>query len=410
MNYELSIIKQCLNYNNYNEINNVLDVKDLSKETQGLYRALASFHKEHPGLSLSVADLGNIYQGKDKEFVHNVLDTLSSLEVTQESVRTLATNLSKASLLRSLAMQAYEASEGSEKALEGVLNGFKRLSELDKQEQVDDGEFKCTTSDIEQILGESFLTPGLRWRLDSMNKSLGSLRKGNNGDVIARIETGKTTWVASEITFMAEQEACTGPIILFNNEQPNNDVMMRLYQASLGWTLEQVYSNPKEAKRLYLQKTQGKIFLPEFNGRYTAKDVERYCAKFQPSLIVFDAKDKILGFKDDRKDQELAAIAIWTRDLAKEYCPTIGIGQADGPGEGQKWLTTANMSNAKTDKPAESDWILGIGKIPDSGYEMLRFFYLSKNKLMGDKDTDPKKRHNKWETLILPEIARYQDL
>ncbi len=407
MNYELSIIKQCLNYNNYIIINNILDVKDLNKEIQGLYRALDAFHKEHPGHILSVADLGNIYQGKDKEFVHNVLSTLSTLEVTQESVRTLATNLSKASLLRSLAMQAYEASEGSEKALEDVLNGFKRLSELDKQKTSEE-EFEFTTHNLEELLGSAVHSEGLSWRLGSLNKYLGPLRKGDFGFIFARPETGKTTFLASEETFFAEQ--ASGPILHLNNEEQNDKVMLRMYQASLGATLEQVYSNTKRCQEEFLEKTKGNILMPNMGSSIHFKQIERLCEKYSPSLVVVDQIDKVLGCDSDREDLRLGAIYQRTRELAKEFCPFIGVCQADGTGEGQKWLTMGNVANAKTSKQAEADWILGVGKIPDTGYEALRFFNISKNKLMGSKDTDPSKRHHRWETLIRPEIARYQDL
>jgi hypothetical protein len=40
----------------------------------------------------------------------------------------------------------------------------------------------------------------------------------------------------------------------------------------------------------------------------------------------------------------------------------------------------ANVANAKTAKQAEADWILGIGAMPDSGWEHVRFFNISKIK------------------------------
>jgi len=69
-----------------------------------------------------------------------------------------------------------------------------------------------------------------------------------------------------------------------------------------------------------------------------------------------------------------------------------------------------HVSNAHTAKQAEADWILGIGFIHDTGWEDIRFLNISKNKLQGDVDTDPKKRHGKTEVLIQPLIARYKDL
>ena len=70
----------------------------------------------------------------------------------------------------------------------------------------------------------------------------------------------------------------------------------------------------------------------------------------------------------------------------------------------------ANVANAKTAKQAEADWILGIGKTNDPGYEFVRFLHLSKNKLAGDEDSDPTLRHGKREVIIDPNVARYKDI
>ena len=69
-----------------------------------------------------------------------------------------------------------------------------------------------------------------------------------------------------------------------------------------------------------------------------------------------------------------------------------------------------NVANAKTAKQAEADWIVGIGKIPDTGYENVRYLHASKNKLSGDEDSLPDQRHGKREVIIKPSIARYEDI
>jgi hypothetical protein len=138
--------------------------------------------------------------------------------------------------------------------------------------------------------------------------------------------------------------------------------------------------------------------------------VESICEKEHPALIVFDQIDKVVGFKADRDDLVLGAVYQWARELAKAYCPVIGVCQADGTAEGVKWLTMAHVANAKTSKQAEADFILGIGRSNDAGYEMVRHFAISKNKLVGDEDTLPDRRHDKWDVLIAPMIARYKDI
>lgn len=258
-----------------------------------------------------------------------------------------------------------------------------------------------------EIVSASRSMEGLGFRLGSLNQSLGPLRKGNFGFIFARPESGKTTFLASEVTHMAGQTS--QPILWFNNEQVGTEVMLRCYQAALGLDLTQLYLDLEGNRKRYMDVTKDNIKLKD-SASIHWKQVEKVCERYQPSLIVFDQIDKIKGFDNDREDLRLGSIYIWARELAKLYAPVIGVCQADGSGEGQRWLSMANVANAKTSKQAEADWILGIGRVNDAGYDNLRFMHLSKNKLSGSPDTDPKRRHDRWEVLIEPECARYKDL
>ena len=209
---------------------------------------------------------------------------------------------------------------------------------------------------------------------------------------------------------MAEQlDSDAGPVIWFNNEEQGDKVKLRCYQASLGLNMTQLFSNLPANRDAYMSKTKGKHKILK-EGIISRSMVEKVCKQYQPSLVIFDQIDKIHGFTNDREDLRLGAIYQWARELAKEHCPVIAVCQADGTGEGQKWLTMANVANAKTSKQAEADWIIGIGKIADAGYENLRFLHASKNKLMGDTDTLPDLRHGKKEVLINANVARYEDI
>jgi len=235
----------------------------------------------------------------------------------------------------------------------------------------------------------------------------GMLLVRRNGAVAVCGNTGKTTFLASEVTNFAEQ---TGkPILWFNNEEGGAKVKTRIYQASLGITLAQLYSDRKGNHKEYLKRTDGRIKLFD-NASINKRQVEQIVKELKPALIIFDQIDKIKGFDADREDLRLGSIYIWARELAKMYCPVIGVCQSDVSGEGKKWLTMDNVANAKTSKQAEADWILGIGTTHDPGFEYVRYLHASKNKLSGDEDSDPTLRHGRVEVLIKPDIARYSDL
>jgi replicative DNA helicase len=307
-------------------------------------------------------------------------------------------------LAHHIALLAIDITEGRKSFLELK----EKINEHDTiKEELQENLF--VEDDLETLYKDHVLRHGLRWRLNSLNKILGSLRKGDFGFIFARPESGKTTFLASEVSYFAGQvEESAGPIIWFNNEEDGKKVQLRCYQAALGVTLEELFRDKHEANERYHTVTRGKLKIFD-SANITKNQVERLCKDLNPSAVIFDQLDKIKGFTGDREDLRLGSIYQWAREIAKEHCPVIAVTQADGSGEGKKWLTMENVANAKTAKQAEADWILGIGATHQEGMEYVRHIHASKNKLTGDEDTDPKQRHGRVDVLIEPETARYKD-
>jgi len=234
----------------------------------------------------------------------------------------------------------------------------------------------------------------------------GMLLVRRNGAVAVSGNTGKTTFLASEVSYFAEQ--CDSPILWFNNEEQGSKVKLRIYQASLGIGLTELLNNRDKYGKQFFDKTARKIILNDA-ANTTKNDVQRLIELYQPGCIVFDQLDKIQGFSGDREDIRLGNIYIWARNIAKQYCPVIGVCQADATGEGKRWLTMDNVASAKTTKQAEADWIIGIGKTHNENEEYFRYLSICKNKLLGDEDTDPILRHGHLTVKINPYIARYED-
>lgn len=392
----------------WKEYKDSLTVADFPKDIQGLARCLYSFHENNPERALSVADLSNLYfatHPPNREYMEGVLQNLDSLECSPDTTKELIKGIRTNNLLRELSITSYDAAEGR-KSFDDVQKLLDNLTEkTEAQEDID--EFTFVSTDLEELVNGQLRKPGLRWRLDVLNKMLGSLRKGDFGFLFARPETGKTTFLASEVTWMATQ--ADRPVLWFNNEEQGEKVMLRCIQAYFGIDLVEMYRRLPEYKKKF-KEALGDKFLLYDAATISQKTVEKACEKYQPSLIVFDQIDKIQSKANDREDLRLGSIYQWARELAKTFAPTIGVSQADGTGEGVKWLTMSNVANAKTAKQAEADWILGIGKVNDPGYETLRFLHASKNKLIGDEDSVPELRHGRREVLIEPIIGRYKDI
>lgn len=373
--------------------------------------ALKALHEEHPDtVDFDLATFRTYFFAKypdcDRELYLGLFETLTET-VLDPSV---GVGILKQIKRRQQALRLSDAALKFATGYADLSAVHDSVTFLEEDDDEDLDEIETVSDDLEFLLAETVQRPGLRWRLTSLNRSLGSLRKGNFGFVFARPETGKTTFLSSEITFMlAQLKEDDGPIIWFNNEQPGNEVMLRVYQGYFGVTLEQLLANPKRYAQEFQDRARGKFKLID-RANIDRAFVEKVCKRFNPSLVIFDQIDKIKGFAADREDLLLGAIYIWARELAKTYCPVIGICQADGTAGNQKWLTMEHVSNAKTSKQAEADWILGIGAVNAEGAEHTRYLNISKNKLLGDPDTMSDLRHGRFETYIEANIARYVDL
>lgn len=403
-----AIIKLLCNYNFYLKYNNIIYkyIKD-NKELCTIYNYISLLmNKYQDNISIEVLSLYILsqVQEKEKEIYKNILEEIRKESVDSVIIEDLILELSKKHQAYELSKLALDVSEGY-KSFDDLLLFTQNLNASTDLVDPSTGH-SIVTDDLDELYNTTYSTTGLRWRCSSLNKSLGSLRKGDFGFIFARPETGKTTFLASEVSYFAEQ--CDSPILWFNNEEQGSKVKLRIYQASLGIGLTELLNNRDKYGKQFFDKTAKRIILNDTTNT-TKNDVQRLIELYQPGCIVFDQLDKIQGFSGDREDIRLGNIYIWARNIAKQYCPVIGVCQADATGEGKRWLTMDNVASAKTTKQAEADWIIGIGKTHNENEEYFRYLSICKNKLLGDEDTDPILRHGHLTVKINPYIARYED-
>jgi replicative DNA helicase len=398
---ELLLINKLLNKEHYSKYRSYIKIKKEEQELTDIYRVLDVMQESCKDITFDEFKVSVLVKYPDYS---DLIDQAESSSISDDVLESAINKLIEKSKAYDLALLAIDVSEGREEFQK--LKEFYTDLDQDGSSSVDSG-VEFVTDDFDSIYDEDPDNLGLTWRLPSMNRMLGPLRKGNFGFIFARPETGKTSFLASEITHMAGQ--VERPILWFNNEQVGTEVKQRIHSAALGATKDQIDDNRAKASEAYHRKTKGNIKLVDDAG-FSRSLVEAVCRQYNPSLIVFDQIDKIKGFQDDRDDLRLGKIYIWAREIAKQYCPVIGVCQSDASGEGKKWLGFENVSNAKTSKQAEADWILGIGAVHDVGLEHIRYLHLSKNKLAGSKDTDSSMRHGRVEVALKGDIARYVEL
>lgn len=406
---ELNLIKLLLQGSNYNLYFGSIDLAAMREnypELHYIYRSLDDLHQKHPDKDFSIDELSSYffvkYPDAKKETYTDLFDRAQAAQIDDEVGASILQQIKQRQRALKLSEVAFAFTQGrsSSAALAELVAGFET-----EEEVVND--IVGLDLDLDSLLDGAVRTSGLRWRLDFLNKSLGSLRAGDFGFIMKRPETGGTAFLASEVSYMLDQT--DQHIIWINNEEQDNKVAIRIYQAYFGITLSELLANATRYKAAFKQRVGDKLkfFGIEHSNKESITKINR---QYKPALIVYDQIDKILGFEADRDDLRLGAIYQFVREECKAYGAAIGVTQADGTAEGVKYLNMGHTANSKTSKAAEADFILGLGKSHNPNEENSRFISICKNKLFGDSDTLPQFRHGHMEVLIKPQIMRFEDV
>jgi replicative DNA helicase len=363
------------------------------------FKDRTSINKEELDLAFNSSYL---LKEEERKEITSLIDSTFSTEISnEEQLDTLLQEHKRRSVAGDMARVSLDFEEGLAK-----VEDLEKLYAEFVSSEVEVKEAEYVNMDLEELHTSQIATNGLRWRLHWLNQSLGSLRQGDFGFILARPEAGKTTFLVSEVTHMVGQT--DKDIIFLNNEEQSSKVAIRCYQAVLGLTTKELFKDLKGNQKRYEELTGNRIKMYSYEESSTKSAIEDVLRDTDPSLIVIDQLDKVRGFKADRHDLEMKQIYNWARELAKKYAPVIGVSQAGGSAENKLWLSMDDVDSSKTAKQGEADWILGIGKETDDT-SRLRFLNITKNKLLGDADTLPEQRHGQRQVLILPEIARFSD-
>lgn len=362
--------------------------------------------KDYAAKDVSVADLQLLFYAQaniradDVPMYEQLFQELSEMDISKDLATEFFTKHMDKARAATIAAFALDVAEDKSK-FEDLMT---LMEESKAKEKI---EISYVSDNLQSLVNATIAGPGVSFRLKFLCEAIGPLRGGDFGFVFARPETGKTTFLASEGTYIADQLVTKNKDFLwFNNEEKGEKVKIRCYQAAFGITKEELLGDLPRWNTAWREKYKGRFKMVDdaVISRYT---IERVMKQNNPGFVVIDQIDKITGFQADREDIYLGRIYQWARELAKTYdCPVLGICQAGASGEGKLYMNMDDVSQSKTSKQAEADFIVAIGKDHDRP-EYVRGLHIIKNKCSGDENTVEEYRHGKMAVLIDPPIARY---
>lgn len=407
-------------FNNKDNIKYINIIKDniLSEETKEILKYVDSYYKESTVNNISDwKSFGDWFlikhpmlKSEQSAVYREIFAGLDALDTTKlpERDKILAEFITRNAMAK-VADDAMRVAEGDSDDVSAVLTSVENLSkELGLIDNIDQ---YLVDDNIEELLQAVVAGGGYDWRLDALNLSLGPLRQGSFINIIARPDSGKTTMLASEATFMAPQLPDDRYVIWFNNEEEGRKVKLRCVQAATGMKLSEIEADPVNAWHNY-EMAVGALDKIKFYSRptFSVRDIEEVLARYPAGLIIFDQLRKVKGFDREAANDvgRMELLFQQAREWAKEYGPVLNVHQAGGDAEGQQYIEMNQVYGSQTAIQGESDAIVTIGRLHEAGYEYSRFLYVPKNKMAGGPKADESLRNGKFEVKINPTIARFE--
>lgn len=232
---------------------------------------------------------------------------------------------------------------------------------------------------------------GLQWRLNCLREHFqGGLINGDFLILAGYTDSGKTSMLASEVSYMAEQLEGDDWIAWLNTEGNWEQILPRLYQATLNCTHQDLTKFTESAILKYTEKMHGnknRIRVLNFQ-RKGIKDVENLIKKHPPKLIVFDLLDHLQGFdkyvgSEGSVVEKYGALYQWGREIATKYCPVIAVSQLNRNGNDNPYPPITEMSGSGEKKQAAATAIIMLGGMEGNSTE--RYLSTPKNKISGSK-------------------------
>jgi replicative DNA helicase len=246
---------------------------------------------------------------------------------------------------------------------------------------------------ISDLLAEDEDDEGIAFGLNCLASNLRPLRPGDLVIVAGRPDTGKTSFIASELRTMVKTIPADRPAIWFNNEGEGNRIIKRLYQAMLGSNIDELIELKDEGtiEQLYAEAGGDRVQVIDCHD-WTTTMVEQVVGDVKPSLVIFDMIDNLefsgemrLGH-DQRTDQILESQYQWGRKLGvKHGFPVMATSQvsaeAEHQAETQCWPAMHMLKDSKTGKQGAADLMIMIGLSSDPMCANDRYISTPKNKL-----------------------------
>lgn len=388
-NTDLALLAVLFDRANYDQYKDLINTDPLCVETIELMSAINSYYTKYPEItSIDLASFSSWFL----QF-YKIKCSKDEAELYRTIFEGLANKLTKPTEIEPILLELHNRA-ASHKIIEAIHtnNGLEKVENILEQHKITSRfDVKPLEHGIEAIQDVMDFSNGLYWRNDILNRAIHPLNKGVFGCIAGRPGTGKTSFVAGEVTYMAQQLKDDEVILWLNNENISKRIKQRIYCAML----EQPWSLFKDAISKGKQENINKQYMDKMGGierieffdihGLAPSAIERIIKKYNTKLIVIDMLDHLVPPKLSMSNAfngaaYFGALYQWVLTIACKYAPVIGTSQIPylvGE-EDNKWPPLDALAQSKTDKQGAVTFQLMIGMWGEDGDR--RYLSTPKNK------------------------------
>ena len=214
----------------------------------------------------------------------------------------------------------------------------------------------------------------------SLNDRLdGGVLRGHHIVIFARPEMGKTMLLVNMIFGFLRQDL---KVLYVGNEDPINDIVMRVVSRLTGRTKYDVIDDPEAADVTARERGYDNLVLAGL-APGTPREIENLIREYEPDVVMIDQLRNI-NVGEDHFVQQLEKAATAARNIGKRHnVLMVSVTQAGDSASGKAVLEMGDVDSSNTGIPAQADIMVGLGATGDDEAHNRRVISLPKNKRSG---------------------------
>jgi len=359
--------------------------KDFSEQGRVIWEGIRTYYDNDTAARSVSADIlsGSVTRliaaDKHKEMFQRLISSLDSAEVSPANVVVDLIETKRDVAGKQLAQAIVSGKHDWE-----LLNNYETLMGADA---LGDGEEEDESRQgfaVTELVAERF-DPGnlIRVLPTALNDRLdGGVKPGHHIVLFARPEMGKTMMTIEMMSGFARQGLT---VLYIGNEDPLDDITMRVVNRLSGMTKAEVMKDPEGADHKAREAGYENIILQSL-APGTAREITKLLEKYKPDVLVLDQL-RNLNMHQDNYVLALEGAAKQARQWAKRYsCVVVSVTQAGDSASGKAVLDLGDVDYSNTGIPAQADLMVGMGQTSTHAANGEIVLSLPKNKISGNHE------------------------